>query len=432
MPGRLFLFTAAMSEYGGKWPKLERVKTEADRFYSTMHHQTDSRLDSELHLLDELATKKSILDGMKFIGSKCGVADQFVIFLSGHGQQRADNWYLLPYDAGSAAVAKKPGSNWISGRDLAETLVDTKSGEIVLIVDCCYAGGVAASTLHALLDQFSKDFAQRKRKYFSIAASSGMESAAQGFFVPSLCAALTDRSNAGRNGWVSLATAGANTIDRCQVAIERFNELKKTSHSQTIIPVQIDEIFLTRPRMIRSPDIKGCGITFKWVPAGATGEFSNDQPFHLAETPLSPAQWKALLGESTDGAAANCAHGGIRQSELRRWLEVARENWQGEGRIDLPTLKELQYVIALEKATLVDPKLLENQPRLRAGKPTDNGFHDLLGVVYQWCRKDEIRWVRVGCSYQSSSLIHNPYHGGESARADWGFRPVLRDVGHSA
>jgi len=64
--------------------------------------------------------------------------DNLLIFYAGHGRLEGEGGYWLPVDAESDSTA-----NWISNRDISETLSDLPANHVLVMADSCYSGTLA-------------------------------------------------------------------------------------------------------------------------------------------------------------------------------------------------------------------------------------------------------------------------------------------------
>lgn len=90
---------------------------------------------------EEDATADDIRDGLSWLSGRATEEDTAVIFFSGHGFRVSDvdgtTNYLIPYDGD---VRKVPETA-ISGDELTRLLGGINAARLVVIFDCCYAGG---------------------------------------------------------------------------------------------------------------------------------------------------------------------------------------------------------------------------------------------------------------------------------------------------
>ncbi len=186
------------------------------------------------------------------------------------------------------------------------------------------------------------------------------------------------------------------------------------------------------------PRIERLGMRFVLVPPGTSQENrqGSEDPFFLAETPVSEAQWAEITGEADTRARDDRAKVGIDRSQICSFLERANRRLGKEARIGLPTPGQLDYALEIgeeagsaQGATLV-------APALRTREPSALGLHDLLGVVTQLCRssgacRSSGVWRWWGRGYQTSafglaeSAMSQPSRSSFEKGPERGFRPIL-------
>jgi len=89
-------------------------------------------------LTGEKAQRNQIVSAMGWLAKSAGRDDTAVVYFSGHGTERPD-FYLVPY-----------GFTWndldrtaISGKDFTELLHAIQAQKLLVLLDCCHAGGQA-------------------------------------------------------------------------------------------------------------------------------------------------------------------------------------------------------------------------------------------------------------------------------------------------
>lgn len=89
-------------------------------------------------LTDEAATRAAILAAVQQLVATAGPDSTVLFYFSGHGGQRGETTYLLPYDCDEKSLGKTA----ISSRELAAALAPLRSQKVLLVFDCCHAGGL--------------------------------------------------------------------------------------------------------------------------------------------------------------------------------------------------------------------------------------------------------------------------------------------------
>ncbi len=110
------------------------------------------------HLVDVQATADQIRSGFRWLAEQTSEGDTAVFFFSGHGgrieNERGSvaNNYLIPVDMDPADLTHTA----IDGQELISLLRNIKAGRLLILFDCCYAGGIgeAKGISDAILPDF--------------------------------------------------------------------------------------------------------------------------------------------------------------------------------------------------------------------------------------------------------------------------------------
>ena len=96
-------------------------------------------------LLDEKATNLAIRAALNKLAHQCLVDSTILIYFSGHGGQLLSGdhtgTYLLPVDVRYGSD-QELAHTAISGREFSEALCQLRSRRVLVIFDCCHAGGI--------------------------------------------------------------------------------------------------------------------------------------------------------------------------------------------------------------------------------------------------------------------------------------------------
>lgn len=114
-------------------PKLNTPVADAKRIESILKNRYGFK-DTKI-LLDDDATRGNIIDSIEIMSSKLSKNDSLIIFYSGHGVTKSGNYYWQPVDAKEASV-----SSWIMANSITSIINSSKSNNILIIADSCYAG----------------------------------------------------------------------------------------------------------------------------------------------------------------------------------------------------------------------------------------------------------------------------------------------------
>ena len=176
----LWVLAIGVSRYGEPSLNLRFAAADARAVANVLARQRAGPLYYEVNtavLVDAEVTRTSILRMLDEFLGRAAPIDVGVIYLAGHGahDEALDNYYFLP----AAALAEKPH---IEGLDMGDfnrqlRLLHRNLRQLVVILDTCHAGAVAAGTRAARLGE---DLAERlppaEGLYVLAAAKSGEQS----------------------------------------------------------------------------------------------------------------------------------------------------------------------------------------------------------------------------------------------------------------
>ncbi len=96
-------------------------------------------------LLDGEATQQALRAGLAGLAQRCDAESTAFVYFSGHGARldsgAAAGEYLLPVDV-SIASAQTLAATAISGQEFTEALRRIPARKVLVIFDCCHAGGI--------------------------------------------------------------------------------------------------------------------------------------------------------------------------------------------------------------------------------------------------------------------------------------------------
>lgn len=128
------------TNYKGNTAKIPELNLcEADANFLKEKIQKNGKYKDIKVLLGSMVTSENVKNAFKALGKQAGKDDSVIIYFSGHGMYMKDakakngmRNYLICYD--------RPH---ISDEELNEFLSGIKSTKTVLVMDCCYSGGIA-------------------------------------------------------------------------------------------------------------------------------------------------------------------------------------------------------------------------------------------------------------------------------------------------
>jgi caspase domain-containing protein/TIR domain-containing protein len=97
-------------------------------------------------LLDEQATRDGLLTALSSLAARTSAGSSLFIYISGHGAQLTSGpqagEYLLPVDT-VLRSGQTLASTAISGREFTALLAAIPASKVLVVFDCCHAGGLA-------------------------------------------------------------------------------------------------------------------------------------------------------------------------------------------------------------------------------------------------------------------------------------------------
>lgn len=106
--------------------------------------------DQVKHLVDDMGTANEIRNGLQWLAEQTSKDDTAVFFFSGHGGRiesgSATDNYLISYDTDPDDLKNTS----IDGQELTTLLQDIKAGRLLVLFDCCHAGGLGEAKKNGL------------------------------------------------------------------------------------------------------------------------------------------------------------------------------------------------------------------------------------------------------------------------------------------
>jgi WD40 repeat protein len=137
---RLYVLAVGISNYQNPDYQLGLAAKDARDFVETFKGQKDRLYrDVQIKLLvDQLASRDNVLDGLDWLRNQVTAKDVGILFLAGHGETDPDGkYYFLPYDA-DADKLRRTGVVFSEIRDTLANL----AGKALFFVDTCHSGNI--------------------------------------------------------------------------------------------------------------------------------------------------------------------------------------------------------------------------------------------------------------------------------------------------
>ncbi len=150
--GKFFAVIAGVSQYANPVYNLNYGDADANSLYQSLLNSTNWNPANMVLLVNSQATKAAIRNAVNQMGSRMGSNDYLVFYFSGHGAYGADvppldesdgkDEYLIPHDTLDTTWA-----NDIRDDELEEWVNALPSGNVAVILDSCFSGGMYKSTM---------------------------------------------------------------------------------------------------------------------------------------------------------------------------------------------------------------------------------------------------------------------------------------------
>lgn len=173
---RLLVLAVGVSDYRDETLRLDYAADDARAVVKLFERQQGVIFREVItrSLPDEQATRAAIVKGLNWLEREGTQNDIRILFLSGHGVlDNRDNFFFLPYDH---EPGDEPNVTGLSRSALLDRLSDLP-GKVILMVDACRAGAVAAEKRKGTVD-FTRVIKALNSQYgglVTFAASTGKE-----------------------------------------------------------------------------------------------------------------------------------------------------------------------------------------------------------------------------------------------------------------
>lgn len=149
-PARTWVFAVGILEWADPdtWPPFPEIrKDRADRRLVDFFKGRGVPADHVTYLSDKQATRKRVREAFAKTLARVGPDDLLVVYFAGHGDfdPETGRYSFVTYDA-----RKEDGSDlWGARSVVADVERHFTGGRVLYLIDCCYAGGLAAELVRA-------------------------------------------------------------------------------------------------------------------------------------------------------------------------------------------------------------------------------------------------------------------------------------------
>ena len=136
--GKNYFLGIGIEHYNKGWDQLYNATKDVLDVSTLLSNKFGFEKTNIILLLDAAATRKNIIDTLRYYLTKVGPNDNVIIYLSGHGNLDpiADgDYYFIPQESGPGDV-----SSAVSSSDIVNKFIKIQGRHCILIVDACYSG----------------------------------------------------------------------------------------------------------------------------------------------------------------------------------------------------------------------------------------------------------------------------------------------------
>lgn len=252
---KLYLLIVGISKYPEDWA-LGLADKDARDFSHHMARQTGQLYGTAIPklLINEQATRKNVLDGLKWLRDSVGEKDAGVVFFAGHGDRVGSAYYFIPGDPQAlpdraqfktaqdfdAWKLKNGPALWVSGDEISKTLLGLK-GRAAFFIDTCHAGQAARQANRGTPDMTGAlNELDEEKGVIIFASSTGRELSQEdaewgnGAFTKALIEGIRGGADKDKNGLIRPSYLSAYVNDRVRA-------LTKNEQRPVIFTVGIDD-----------------------------------------------------------------------------------------------------------------------------------------------------------------------------------------------
>jgi len=231
---KLVVLSVGVSDYHKHYPSLRFAAKDAQdlaQVLSTQKGWLYEEVQTRI-LVNEGATRASILDGLEWLETQMSKQDVAILYLGGHGIRapRTGEYYYLPHDADAEHIR----SSMVPASELLKSAKNTP-GKVVVFLDTCYAGQILGNVQMRGPSVFSDlvaELATTGEGVVVFASSSGWQPSLEspewqnGAFTMALVEAL--------QGWATADVRGRITLTSIDTYVsKRVKELTRGQQTPT-------------------------------------------------------------------------------------------------------------------------------------------------------------------------------------------------------
>jgi uncharacterized caspase-like protein len=223
-PSRLYALLVGVADYEDESLKLKYADGDAKLLEDVLRANTAKAfadIPPEIRrFVNRKATKRTFLDGLRWLKDSMRPQDVGIVFFSGHGHRDDDGiFYMLPADVDRRGIDATGLDGTLFKRKLAGI-----RGRIVVMLDC-YADAVernagGARQLRPITDDFVREMLQNNSGIAVMCSATGQEESlgdpnlGHGFFTQALTEGLSGRADSNKDGFVYLSELASYVLER--------------------------------------------------------------------------------------------------------------------------------------------------------------------------------------------------------------------------
>ncbi|MAX36069.1 MAG: hypothetical protein CME33_05840 [Gimesia sp.] len=182
--GNLHLVCIGINRYSDKTLNLQFARPDAEAIAQLFRNRGQHTFNKVIvnQLLDEQATRESILDTLKGLAKRVKPEDTFMFFVSSHGAMSGQRYFVIPHEFHTSAgrtLSEDLNNQGVAGDELGDLIRQIPAKQRVLIFDTCRSGG-------------SLTFAKSRPDTFQIQGFFGKLESKAGSFTIAACSANQD------------------------------------------------------------------------------------------------------------------------------------------------------------------------------------------------------------------------------------------------